>query len=158
LVEHIFNNDGEGLVEFLKGDKLHQEMDKFTTLCSPNIRNLVALFKHHLDNKGYIDNILALKFKNVMITFRIIVFLDKCLQKKCSSSRCLSREMAVVVTVKRMQPRANFETCWLMFDRIKHVGWMALTCHMYDLVYYKMMMIVMCDMQLEDIEVQNAMW
>jgi len=79
LVEHLFNDDGEGLVEFLKGDKLYQMMDKFMTLCFPNIRNLVALFKHHLDHKGYIDNILALKFKSVMITFKIIVFLDKCL-------------------------------------------------------------------------------
>ncbi len=79
LVEHLFNEDGEGLVEFLKGDKLHQVMDKLMTLCTPNVRNLVALFKHHLDNKGYIDNILALKFINVMITFRIIVFLDICL-------------------------------------------------------------------------------
>ncbi len=89
LVEHLFNDDGEGLMEFLKGDKLYQVMDKFTTLCSPNIRNSVALFKHHLDNKGYIDNILAFKFKSVVITFKIIVFLNKCLQKKCSFSRCL---------------------------------------------------------------------
>jgi hypothetical protein len=89
MVEHLFNDNGEGLVEFLKGDKLHQVMDKFMTLCYPNVRNLVALFKHHLDNKGYIDNILALTFKSVMITFKIIIFLDKCLQKKCSSSRCL---------------------------------------------------------------------
>jgi hypothetical protein len=79
LIEHLFNEDGEGLVEFLKGNKLHEVMDKFTTLCSPNIRNLVALFKHHSDNKGYIDNILALKLKSVMITFKTIVFLNKCL-------------------------------------------------------------------------------
>jgi hypothetical protein len=79
MVEHLFNEDGEGLLEFLKGDKLHQVTDKFTTLCSPNIRNLMVLFKHHLDNKGYIDNILALKFRRVMITFKIIVFLNKCL-------------------------------------------------------------------------------
>ncbi len=81
LVEHLFNEDGEGLVEFLKGNKLHHVMDKFTTLCSPNVRNLVALFKHHLNNKGYIDDIVALKFISVMITFKIIVFLDECLQK-----------------------------------------------------------------------------
>jgi hypothetical protein len=81
LAEHLFNEDGEGLMEFLKGNKLHQVMDKFTTLCSTNLRNSVALFKHHSNNKGYIDNILALKFINVMITFRIIVFLDRCLQK-----------------------------------------------------------------------------
>jgi hypothetical protein len=48
--------------------------------------------------------------------------------------------------VKRMQPRGNLETCWLMFDHIKCVGWVALTCHMYDPIYYEMMTIVMCDM------------
>jgi len=58
--------------------------------------------------------------------------------------------------VKRMQPRGDFETCCLMFDHIKHVGWMALTCHMYDPIYYKMMIIVVCDMHLEDIEVQSV--
>jgi hypothetical protein len=76
MAKHLFNEDGEGLVEVLKGTKLHQVVDKFTTLCSPNVRNLVALFKHHSNNKGYIDNILVLKFKSVMITFRIIIFLN----------------------------------------------------------------------------------
>jgi fructose-1-phosphate kinase PfkB-like protein len=65
LIKHLFNEDGEGPVEVLKGNKLHQVMDKFMTLCCPNIRNLEALFKHHLDNKEYIDNIVALKFKSV---------------------------------------------------------------------------------------------
>jgi len=60
--------------------------------------------------------------------------------------------------VKKMQPKGNLETCWLMFDHIKHVGWMALTCHMYDPIYYKMMIIVMCDMQSKNIEVQSVMW
>jgi hypothetical protein len=60
--------------------------------------------------------------------------------------------------VKRMQPRGNLKTCWLMFDHIKRVRWMAPTCHMYDPIYYKMMTIVVCDMHLEDIEVQSVMW
>jgi hypothetical protein len=65
LAEHLLNEDGEGLVEFLKVDKLHQVIDKFMTLCFPNIKNLVASFKHHPSNKGKIDNIITLKFKNV---------------------------------------------------------------------------------------------
>ncbi len=64
LAKHLLNENGEGLVEFLKGNKLHQVMDKFVTLCSPNIK-MVASFKHHPTNKGEIDNILTLKFKNV---------------------------------------------------------------------------------------------
>jgi len=52
--EHLLNKDGEGLVEVLKGKKLQQMMDKFITLFSPNVQNLVASFKHRSWNKGYI--------------------------------------------------------------------------------------------------------
>jgi len=51
LAEHLLNEDGEGLVKFFKNDKLHYVMDKFMTLCSPNIKNLVASFKHHPKEK-----------------------------------------------------------------------------------------------------------
>jgi len=37
LSEHLLNEDGEGLVEILKGGKLHQMMDKFIMLFSHNI-------------------------------------------------------------------------------------------------------------------------
>ncbi len=36
-------------------------MDKFLTLYSFNVRNLVASFKHRPSNKGYISNYLAFK-------------------------------------------------------------------------------------------------
>jgi hypothetical protein len=39
LLEHLLNDDGQGLVEVLKGDKLRQ-VDKFITLSCPNVRNL----------------------------------------------------------------------------------------------------------------------
>jgi hypothetical protein len=37
LSEHLLNKDGEGPVEFFKGDKLCQMMDKFIMVSSPNI-------------------------------------------------------------------------------------------------------------------------
>jgi hypothetical protein len=46
LSEHLLNKDGKGPVEVLKGHKLHQVMDKFIALSSPNIQNLIASFKH----------------------------------------------------------------------------------------------------------------
>jgi hypothetical protein len=46
LLEHLPKEDGQGLVEVLKGDKLWQVMDKFLALSSPNVWNLVASFKH----------------------------------------------------------------------------------------------------------------
>jgi len=97
LAEHLSNDNGEGPMEFLKGDKLHQVMDKFTTLCFPNIRNLVTLFKHHLDNKRYIDNILALKFRSVYDYIHDNSFPKKTFAKKCSSLGCPYMEMVVVV-------------------------------------------------------------
>jgi len=46
LLKHLLNEDGEGLVEVLKDDKLCQVMDKFIALSSPNVHNLVTSFKH----------------------------------------------------------------------------------------------------------------
>jgi hypothetical protein len=37
LLEHMLNKDGKGRVEVLKGKTLHQLMDKFMVLSSPNI-------------------------------------------------------------------------------------------------------------------------
>jgi hypothetical protein len=35
--EHVLNKDVIGLMELFKRMKLHELMDKFTTMCSPNI-------------------------------------------------------------------------------------------------------------------------
>jgi len=40
--EHLLNEDGQGPMEVLKGNKLCQVMDKCIVLSSPNVRNLVA--------------------------------------------------------------------------------------------------------------------
>ncbi len=52
LSQHLFNKDGEGLAKLLKGDKLNQVMDKFATLCSPNVKNLLTSFKFVQVTKG----------------------------------------------------------------------------------------------------------
>ncbi len=46
-----------------------------------------------------------------------------------------------------------------MFDHVKHVvGLTIMACHVYDHVYYKMLAIDVCDMQFDEIEVQQLMW
>jgi len=46
-----------------------------------------------------------------------------------------------------MQPRGDFQRCWIMFDNVKHVnGCVKLACHVYNLVYCKVMTSVVCDM------------
>jgi hypothetical protein len=50
LFHHLFNEDGEGLMEFLKGEKLNQMLLKFIPLCFLGIRNLIVSLKHCFDN------------------------------------------------------------------------------------------------------------
>jgi hypothetical protein len=46
-----------------------------------------------------------------------------------------------------------------MFDHVKCVqGWTTMAYHVYDLVYFKVMMIAVCDMQFEDMETQCILW
>ncbi len=42
---HLFNEDGEVLVDFFKGEKINQTMSMFLPLCSHNIHNLISSIK-----------------------------------------------------------------------------------------------------------------
>jgi len=44
-------------MEIFQGEKLDKVMDKFQPLCSPNIQNLIASFKHSASTRGPLDNI-----------------------------------------------------------------------------------------------------
>jgi hypothetical protein len=53
----------------------------------------------------------------------------------------------------------DLENFWIMFDYGKQViGWTTMACHVYDMKYYKVMTIVVCNMQFEDIKTQQIMW
>ncbi len=61
--------------------------------------------------------------------------------------------------VKHMQSKGDLQIAWIMFDYVKRVeSWTTLVCHVYNSFYYKVMMIVICDMQSKDMEVQCVMW
>jgi hypothetical protein len=64
LAHHLFNENGEGPVEILQGEKLDKVMDKFQLLCSPNIWNLITSFKRGASIQGPMDNIFFLTLKN----------------------------------------------------------------------------------------------
>jgi hypothetical protein len=54
-----------------------------------------------------------------------------------------------------VQPNDDLQNVWMMFDHVKNVQrWMTMACHIYDLVYCKVTMIAICDMQFENINVQ----
>jgi hypothetical protein len=47
-----------------------------------------------------------------------------------------------------MQLGDDLQNAWMMFGHVKHVqGWTTMACHVYDLVYCKVMTIAVCDMQ-----------
>jgi hypothetical protein len=55
--------------------------------------------------------------------------------------------------VRHMQIGGDLQNCWLMFDHVKCVQeWTTMACHVYDLVYYKVLTIVICNIQFESIK------
>jgi hypothetical protein len=58
-----------------------------------------------------------------------------------------------------MQLVRDLQKAWIMFDHVKRVASMTTVAyHVYDLVYCKMLTIIVCDIQSTDIEVQWLMW
>jgi hypothetical protein len=58
-----------------------------------------------------------------------------------------------------MQVGDDLQNVWMMFDHVKHVqGWTTMAYHSYDLVYCKVMMNVICDMQSKDMKAQCILW
>ncbi len=95
----------------------------------------------------------------VIVTFRIVVFQGKKIERKCFCSRCLCMEMVVAIIQLSGCNLGVTSKPLGSFDHVKRVeGWTTLTCHVYDSFYYKVMMIMICDMQFEDTEAQCVMW
>jgi len=160
LSHHLFNEDGEVPMELLKGEKLNQAMLMFVPLCSPNIRNLISSFKHHSRNMGSFDSILMLKFLRPYDYIQ-----DNYFPKQQFGQKIYLFKMTVegdgcgVDLVKRMQLGGDLENSWMMFDHVKHVqGWTTMACHVYDLVYCKIMSTAIYNMQSKDIKAQCILW
>jgi hypothetical protein len=55
--------------------------------------------------------------------------------------------------VQWMQSNDDLQNVWMMFNHVKHVqGRTTMAYHIYDLVYYNVMMIAVYDMQFKDTE------
>ncbi len=53
LSSHLFNENGQGTNELLKGDKFNETLLKFIPLCSPKIHNIISFVKHCLGKMGF---------------------------------------------------------------------------------------------------------
>jgi hypothetical protein len=51
------------------------------------------------------------------------------------------------------------QNAWMMLNNVKCAqGWTTMASHVYNVVYCKVMIIVVCDMQFEDMEAQCILW
>lgn len=58
-----------------------------------------------------------------------------------------------------MQLGKDLQAVWLMFNHYKHVKeWTTMACHVCDPIYFKVLTIVVCDMQVKDVKFQVLMW
>ncbi len=146
-------------MELFKCEKLNQTL-KFIPFCSPGIRNLITSLKHHLSNFNFIDYILKLKalfgynyihrnyFPGQQVGQKVYLF-----------KMFVNGAMFRFDLVQQMQPSDDLQNVLMMFDHVKHVqGWTTMAQHIYNFVYYKVMRIVVYDMQFEDIEFQCILW
>jgi hypothetical protein len=54
-----------------------------------------------------------------------------------------------------MQLARDLHNTWIMFDHVKYVDdWPIMAYHVYHPTYCKVMTVIICDMQSEDIKVQ----
>ncbi len=58
ISRHLFNEDRQGLMELLKGEKLNQTLLKFAPMCFPSIHNLIKASSRYSSS---LDCILKLK-------------------------------------------------------------------------------------------------
>jgi hypothetical protein len=155
LAHHLFNESGEGLMEILQGEKFDKVMDKFQPLCSFNIRNLIASFKHSVSTRGPMDKILLLKSKSPYDYIQ-----NSCFPRQMVGQKVIIFKMSfywlicVFDLVRHMQLGGDLQNFWFMFDHVKCVHeWTTVACHVYDSVYYKIFTIAICNIQSESIEV-----
>ncbi len=87
----LFNENGQGIVELLKGDKFNETLLEYVPLCPPNIHNLISSIKHRLGNMGFIDSILMFKALSPSDYIHDSCFLDNRLGKRFIFSKCWSK-------------------------------------------------------------------
>jgi len=156
LFHHLFNEDGKGLVELLKGEKLNQTLLKFAPLCSLGIRNQIISLKHLFDNLNSLDYISNWRHCLITTIFMINFFMVNMLGRKFICSKCPLMELCLDliwssecngVMICRMQWGDDVQNAWMMFNHVKHVqGCITMACHGYNLIYYKVMTITVYDM------------
>jgi hypothetical protein len=139
--------------KMLRGHELEDVLDKFEHLSSPNLRNTISLSKSS-GKRGEYDSIMAMKRFTRIKYIHSNIFPGQGKDKVYVFKMLVDGPRSGVDLVKCMQPGGDLENAWLIFDHVKRVQeWTTMVCHVYDVAYYKVMTIAVCDMQSEDTKV-----
>ena len=140
LMKGLINEDGNSKV--LSEEELSQIFEKWSSLSSLTLNNLIHDARVTLGGSGYVDSILKLKRGSMYDYIYDNYFPGK------GSNPAYVLKMSTIGTdngvdlMRRMQPRGNLALQFIMFDHVKRVtSWTTLGVHMYDPMHCKVMTI-----------------
>ena len=157
LMKGLIDDDDNG--KALSEDELNLIFEKWSSLSSSTLNNLIHDARESLGGGGYVDNILKLK-KGSMYDY----IQDSCFPEQDNELAYVFKMSTVgpgsgVDLVRRMQPGSDLALQFVMFDHVKQInGWITLGVHVYDPIHCKVMTICVCDMKSESAEHQKQMW
>ena len=159
LMKGLVDKSGEG--KKLSEEDFAQRIQKWSSLSSPCMNNMIKHAQVLCGQGGYINNILKLKKASTYDYIHDSRFSG---QRGASDIDYLFKMSIVgagssIDLVRRIQVGGDLEIAWIMFDHVKRVvDWISLGAHVYDLVYCKVMTIYVCNMMCEMADAQEKMW
>jgi hypothetical protein len=141
-------------------EELVPVLKKCKYMSSLSIKNDVTTFKY-IQRFGIMDSIATLRG----CSHWAFVQENKFLGQGSDADKVFVFKMSEVGSgsgvdlVKRMQPGRDLEVAWIMFNHVKRVKqWTTMAYHVYDSAYCRVMTIVVCNMQSEDVVAQMVLW
>ena len=151
LMKGLIEEDSNG--KALSEDELNLIFEKWSSLSSSTLNNLIHDARVSLGGGGYIDNILKLK-KGSMYDY----IQDSCFLGQDSELAYVFKMSTIgpgsgVDLVRRMEPSGDLVLQFVMFDHVKQInGWTTLGIHIYDPIHCKVKTICLCDMKSKSTE------
>ena len=148
--------DEDGNEKAFSEEELNLIFEKWSSLSSSTLNNLIHDARVSFGGGGYVDNILKPKKESMYDYIQ-----DSCFAAQGSEVAYVFKMSIVdpgscVDFVRRMQPGGDLALQLVMFDHVKRInGWTTLGVHVYDSIHCKSMTICVCDMKLESVEHQK---
>ena len=151
LMKELIDEDSNG--KALSEDELNLIFEKWSSLNSSTLNNLIHDVRVSLSGDGYVEKKFKLK-KGSMYDY----IQDSCFPGQGSELAYVFKMSTVgpgsgMDLVRRMQPGGNLALQFVMFDHVKRINeWTTLGVYVYDPIHCKVMTICVCDMKSESTE------